>query len=378
MRSLWGRQSQEILKAALANSVLAREFLATNLAWLVLILAGQKFGLTLWAMLLGVGLSVGGAALMMRREMREGLSLVRSRRRFGTCIGLGLLYGLLTWAVLTFLPFWIALPLSLLAWLGVLAAYLYLNVLRQLRRDLGGLPLNDLSPLYEQVRQMRDLDEAASQLEARLRTNRDLDQKRDLIFYLAWANTFRGHLLLPTGLWNEASTYYQAALKLDPTNLAARVCLTLCYLHQGQFELAPQEIERAVAIFNGQSRAIPGYDEALWNWHRNEVSSEYEQSAGLFQLCALAIGLLYESGESSETKGLLTREFTAQALQIPGRSQAELTRLMSFKGGSVLGALQILAVGFFRPPAQPLDFLQGAVRLPLLPTQTLEDIERAA
>ncbi len=372
MLSLFTRQGRVIVKAVLSGNYSARQFLALKLAFIALGCAAIAFG-WLWLMIVLWAMSELSLAWQEdRRQEREGFTQARARRVMAVRLATGAAFGLIGGAALNWLPLWAALPVALLSLLVSFGAYIILR-LKLLFNEMRGTAPTENSVLFQQVRQMHDLEQVVSQLEARLLTSRDLDQRRDLTFYLGWAEIFRGHSRLSLELWDKASLYYKAALKRDPANQSARAALTIAYLRQNEFELALGEIERAVAVFNGQP-AFTKYDEALWHWHRNEVSSVYEQSAGLFQLCALAIGLVQQSDLSGAAKELFVREFTTQMRHIPDRSREELWWLMSRKGGTSLGALQVMCAGPFRAPANPLDLLVEAVTLPLLPIQTIEEI----
>ena len=142
--------------------------------------------------------------------------------------------------------------------------------------------------------------------------------------------------------------------------MAARATLAVVEARHGDFELALSDLRRAIQIFKGE---VPR-DPAIWNMHQNETSSEYEQNAGLFQLCALLIGMLRVSNQSGAIKELLEGELSELATTIPNRSEAELRNLLQKKAGTHLGALGMLTAGPYRSPASPLDLLRPALILP--------------
>jgi tetratricopeptide (TPR) repeat protein len=218
---------------------------------------------------------------------------------------------------------------------------------------------------------MKNLDSVAEHLRLRLLVAKSLDERRNLTFYLGWAETYQGHQLLNSERWAKASNHYQAAIMIDPANLAPRLSLSISLAHQHEFELALIEVKKAVAVFNEQHNK-ERYEEALWHWHRNEVSSEYEQKAGIFQACALLIALLRTSPKSGGVKEMLEKEITAIALQIPDYSAEELIRIIARKGGTAPGALSLVAAGPYRAPATPLDLLEKPFCMPLLTIQTIE------
>ena len=368
MLSLFSRRGQSMLWGNRG----AQEFVGAKLGFIILALLSGLLDWSVWPVLIGWTVAeIALAGWGWRREVRQGFTLARSSRESLLRLGLAVPFGAVGGAVFGWSPLWLAGPVMLLTLVIGLGLYVGLNV-RNLFKDMRGTASLDNMALFEGVRQMRDLEASIAALNHRLRDKPSFDARRDLTFWLAWAETYRGHRFLADRQWNKAADCYRKALKADSTNPAARAALTICHLQTAEFELALNEYRRAVAVFNGQRSGVK-YDEALWHWQRNEASSEYEQSAGLLQLAALSVGRLEISDESGAVKQLLTREFTEQLELIPGRTEAELTRLMSRKGGTSLNALQLMLAGPFRAPAQPLEMLQEAVRLPLLSIQTVEE-----
>jgi tetratricopeptide (TPR) repeat protein len=220
---------------------------------------------------------------------------------------------------------------------------------------------------------MHELDKSIEKMQLRLLSEKTLDSRRDLTFYLAWAETYRGHFKLNSKEYGKALAIYKEALRVDPSNMGARVSLTVCYTRQSEFELALRQLEKAIHTFNGQHKKVePHYDQGLWHWHRNEVSSEYEQSAGLFQLCGFVLAYLRISDLSGGAKELLERDIVNLVETIPDRSQEELLEMLARKGGTSPGAMGLLAAGPYRRPASPLDLLSEGFCLPLLPLQSIE------
>jgi tetratricopeptide (TPR) repeat protein len=372
MLSFFTPQGRVFIKSTLLKNRGVQLFLAPKLLFIVLALVGSFFGLVNLAGAVWLIAEIGVALARIRMDIAEGFTTTRSRSIAVSRLGLSLLWGGITWAAFSLLWFWLALPFALLTLVFAIIAYVLLGVRRIIKDLVGVAPVEDAA-LFERVRQMRNLDADVTLLEARLLQSRDFDQRRDLTYYLGWAQTFRGHRLLPTGLWKEAADYYKTALAIDPANMAARVSLALCYLKLDDFELALNQARQGISIFNGkQSR--PKYDTALWHWHRNEVSSEYEQSAGLFQLCALGVATVQNTDDlSGASREFFAKEFTDAALLIPDRSESELMRLLARKAGYPLGALHVLTAGLFRAPAEPLPMLEELVTLPLIRVQIVED-----
>jgi tetratricopeptide (TPR) repeat protein len=372
MLSFFTPQGRVLIKSTLLKNRGVQLFLIPKVLFIFLALVGSFFGLLGLAGAIWLVAEIGVALTRIRTDIAEGFTTTRSRQIAFSRLTLSLLWGGLAWALFSLIWFWLALPLALLTLVFAVIAYVLLAIRRIIADLVGIAPVKDAA-LFERVRQMRDLDADVTLLETRLLQSRDFDQRRDLTYYLAWAQTFRGHRLLPAGLWKEAITYYKTALAIDPSNMAARVSLALCYLKLNDFELALNETRRGISIFNGkQSR--PKYDTALWHWHRNEVSSEYEQSAGLFQLCALGTATVQNANDlSGASREFFTKEFTDAALLIPDRSEAELMRLLARKAGYPLGALHVLTAGLFRAPAEPLALLEDLVTLPLTRMQIVED-----
>ncbi|HEX2914029.1 MAG TPA: tetratricopeptide repeat protein [Chloroflexia bacterium] len=371
MLSFFTRQGRIIFNAFTWKNRSARSFLIPKLFFLALMVPATLTGFLWLALLIWAGTELVWASWGSHEQLQEGFTRKRTYSINRERLGLAAIFGVVAWILFSFLPLWLALPLFLPVLPVLFGAFLYLNF-KRFFRDLTATAPTALSPLYDKVRKMQELEATAQQMEMRLLLSKDPDERQDLAFYLGWAYTFQGHRLIPTKLWDKALSFYKSALQVDPTNMAARAVLVICYLHQGEFEIALREISRAIAVFNGQRSKVK-YQEALWHWQRNEVSSEYEQSAALFQLCALAVGLLEKSPESGATKQLLSAEIVGEMLGIPGRTQEELTRLLSRKGGQTLGALHVMTAGLFREPANPLDLLEEAVVLPLLPIQTIEE-----
>jgi len=368
-----GLQGKAILKFLVSNRGIS-EFLAPKFGLVVIatVLSSQKnIRGWLWLATLIIFLIEAGLAYREnRREFREGFSVKRARQVGLLRLGLAGSFGLLSWVIFSLLPFWLAPIPALFLLLISFGGYLALS-LAMLLKDMRGAPLTQDSPIFQQVREMKHLDSIAEHLRLRLLVNKGRDERRNLTFYLGWAETYRGHQLLHAERWAKAARHYKAAIAIDPANLAARASLIISLAHQSKFELAIPEVKKAIAVFNGQ-RDIVWYDEALWNWQRNEVSSEHEQKAAVFQFCALLIALLRISRESGEVKELLEKEITAAALQVPGQTAEELIRIIALKGGTAPGALGLLAAGPYRAPASPLDLLEKPFYMPLLIIQTIE------
>ncbi len=369
----FGPQGKTIRKLLVSNQGI-REFLAPKfgLVFIATILATQKNSIDwLWlATLIFFLIEAGLAFRENRREVREGFRVKRARRVSLLRLGLAGVFGLLTWGIFSLLPIWLAPILALILLLFSFGCYLALS-LALLLKDMRGAPLTEDSTLFQQVREMKNLDSIGEQLQLRLLTAKGLDERRDLTFYLGWAATYQGHQLLHARQWKKAARHYKAAIETDTANLAPRVSLIVSYAHQNEFELALNETEKAVSVFNGQRDKVH-YNEALWHWHRNEVSSEYEQKAGVFQVCALLIALLKVSPVNGGTKEILEKEIIATALQIPGYTAEELIRIIAHKTGTAPGSLGLLAAGPYRSPASPLDLLKTAFCIPQLKIQTIE------
>ncbi len=377
MLSLFTRQGRVLLTSTLWGNRGTREFLAAKLIFLGFLLLAAGINWPVWAIVTVYSLVESGLAVIgFRRDRTSGVGAAKARREGLTRLALAACFGLFSWLFFSLLWLWLAVLLQTLIMLVLLVTYIVLH-LPWLLKDMRGTASTDKQALFEQVRRMQDLDRAAHDLHNKLLTTTETDDRRDLTFYLAWAELYRGHRLLPTQLWDKAAQYYQAASKTDPSNIAAYASLAICYLQKAEFEPALDQFRQAIAIFNGDRRQQP-YDQALWDWNRNEVSSEYEQSGGLLQLGALAVGKVQTSQESPANQQRLTEEFRQLVIQLPGRSREELNTLMSRKGGKVLNVLQLLAAGSFREPAKPLEMLAEAVTLPLLPIQTIEAAGSAA
>jgi tetratricopeptide (TPR) repeat protein len=350
----------------------AIEFLLPKFCGLVV----ASFFVNNWAILAFIaGLSFATeivlALLAYHNQFSKGFSQKRANRFTFARTGLALVWAILLIPFFGWLPLWLAILLVLLVWLTLFGAYLALNVIWQIQDMRGDFPA-DLSAVFEQVRQMQELEPAINQLQTALITAKDKDAIRNLNFYLAWAETFAGHLLVERKAWQPAISRYKNAINYDSSNLAAHAMISVCQARQTEFELALREVERAVSIFNKQFKKNERLDEALWHWHRNEISSEYEQSAGLFQLCALIIGLVQTGNESGATKEILIKELTNEALKIPERSAEELNRLLANKTGKALPALGVLCAGAYHFPADPFELLRSALTLPQLSIQIVE------
>ncbi|NWJ44561.1 MAG: hypothetical protein HXX08_01650 [Chloroflexi bacterium] len=373
LKLFWGAEGRAFRKFVLGNAG-ALKFLAPKLTLIVLILL-LPFAALLAASILFI--EIGLSVVEYRREVGEGFTTKRASRVALVNAVLAVCYVSLTFLFFSIAAWWLALLLSIVA-LGVFFTAYLLASLFGLFKDMRGAPSTEDSALFQQVREMRDLEDVAKQLRWRLLSAKTLDKRRNLKFYLGWAETYRGHYHMKDSAWEKAASFYKEALRFDSANLGARVSLTVCYLRLDEFELALRQIEKAVATFNGYYRKVaPRFDKGIWHWHRNEVSSEYEQNSGIFQLCGMAVALLKLSSENSVVKEVLMRELIQNLVKIQGRTEDEMWSMLARKGGTSPGALGLLAAGPYRTPAAPLDLLSSAFCLPLLPIQTVE-LESAA
>lgn len=362
LKNIWrlGSRKNPFRKLILGNRA-ALNFLVPKLLFIVLALALSVAGQSVWISLLFGILIVAEltiALLDFRRLVAEGARRGRPLRCAASRFGLSLVWSLVAFVIFAFLPIWLALPLALL-WLvmglvGLVALNLWLLII-----DMRAAPVSETAELFEQVRQMHDLDEAVANLEALSLAAKDKNTRQDARFYLGWAETFRGHAAVGRGEWS-ADEFYQRALRADPCNIAAHAMLAIVEARHGDFELAYNQAFKAVQVFNGEIKRDP----VFWNLHQNETGSEYEQNAGLFQLCILLIGMLRQSEQSGATKEMLELDLVRLVTKIPGRSEAELHALLQKKAGGHLGALGVLTAGPYRPPASPIDLLRPALILP--------------
>ena|GEM_PF-1879265 len=376
LKNIWmfGRRGNPFRKLIIGNQA-ALSFLLPKFVFLsgivVLLLARLSAWSSSIALVLGA-IELGLALVEVQRLVNEGARRGRPLRCAGSHLVLSLGWLVVAWAMFEFLPLWLALPATLV-WLvsglvGLVALNLWLLIL-----DMRAAPASATAELFQQVREMHDLDRLTAQLEALVLAAKEKNARRDAQFYLGWAETFRGHAALGRGEWS-ADEFYQRALHADPCNLAARSMLAIVQARHGDFELALNETHQAVAILRGEMR----HDPVIWSLHQNETGSEYEQNAGLFQLCTLLIGMIRNSQESGATKELLEKELSDLAAKIPERSKTELYKLLHKKAGRHLGALAVLTAGPYRPPASPLDLLRPALILPSGNSEYDEEKESAA
>lgn len=262
------------------------------------------------------------------------------------------------------LIFWpVALVLSFLTGIIGLVGLIALNFWFLLV-GMRATPAGENSQLFEKIKAMQELETAITQLEAQLAISRNREKRLDIRFYLGWAETYLGHRELFAQNWQAAQQYYAAALEFDPTNPAARAMLTLTLARQKNFA-------QAIANYNELAQAVNNNGIAkkqliLWNRHVNETSSEYEINAGTFQLGALVYALLAQSSNllnQTEYQNLQQQLLDGVAT-LPGRSREELQTLLQRKAGKSLGALNVLAAGPYRAPANPLEQLVPLTTLP--------------
>lgn len=354
-----GRKGHPLRQLILGNRA-ALGFLIPKLLFIILVLGLVLLASNwLWvAALVTIGLEAGLALGEWRRLTNEGARRGRPLRCVSCRLTLSLTWVLVALALFNFAPLWLALPLVIF-WLAIGLMGLALLNVWLLVLDMRAKSPSETAQLFQQVREMRDLDNLTGQLEAAILAAKDKNAQRDALFYLGWAETFRGHEAVGRGEWS-ADEFYQLALKADPANLAARTCLAIVQARHGDFELALNETRKAIQIFNGEIK----HDLVVWNMHQNETGSEYEQNAGLFQLCALLIGILRVSRESGTAKQLLEKELIQLSEKLPNRSATDLQNLLQKKAGGHLGALGVLTAGPYRSPASPLDLLRPALTLP--------------
>lgn len=298
------------------------------------------------------------------QRYRTGSSLRQVSRDNGLRLGLNLgvawlqlgLFGLLFW------PF--ALLLALLAGLVGMIGLVALN-LWLLLAGMRATPAEEVSQLFEQIRMMQELETAIAKLEAQLALTRNRESRLDMRFYLGWAETYLGHRELFAPKWQAAQAYYEAALQFDATNPAARAMLVVALVQQRDFVQAVNQYAELTRLVNNEGAAKK--QPLLWIRHVNETSSEYEINAGAFQLGALLYALLAQNPAKLSQSALqdLQQPILDAVASLPNRSAEELKALLQRKAGNSLGALNVLAAGPYRAPANPLEQL---IKLTTLPT----------
>lgn len=313
--------------------------------------------------------------LDLLRQLSEGFTVVRAKRTLLLRVSFGVSWVGLFLVLFLLLPLQLALPLGITGLVGMLAVYLWLSFWHQIA-DMRSTAPRDHQFLFEQVRRFQNLDATITSLKNVLLIAENSDDRRGLRFYLGWAETYCGHLLADKSAWSPAIKRYRIALSYDPANLSARAMLAICLSKQGKFEVAVLELKNAVNTFTGTSKNYIGYDEGLWYWHRNEVSSEYEQKAGLLQLCTLILGLLQSGNASKALEEKLSLEIRKVCTSFSNSEQDELDRIMALKGGRPLGALALVCSGPYRKPANPLGMLEAVLTLPLISTQLVEPVTK--
>lgn len=322
-----------------------------------------------WLLALFGLIEAGLASWQTRRRYLDGTPLSHAVSAEALRLSLNLTVLSLQATLWVWLRWPFALLLNCLLGLGGLGAIVILN-LRLFLRGMKAVPPSVTAELFQQIRQMQDLEAVTAQLHTRLALVKERVARLDLRFYLGWAETYQGHQALAQHDWQSAKHYYEAALAVDPTNPAARASLALSLAQLHNFEAAVSQYAQATRQVKGELAAH--IEPILWSRHLNESSSEYEINAGIFQLGAW----LYATLDSTtlHTNDPTTAKPSAQvALQsqilasvslLPNRSPAELHTLLSKKAGGSLGALNVLAAGPYRAPANPLEYLTPLTMLP--------------
>ena len=302
---------------------------------------------------------VGLAGWQTRRRYLEGTPLARATRAEALRLSLNLTVLSLQAALWVWLRWPFALLLNCLVGLVGLGATVLLN-LRLLLRGMKAVPASATEELFQQVRQMQDLEEAATQLRTRLALVKERVARFDLRFYLGWAETYQGHQALAQHDWHAAQRYYEVALTVDPTNPAARAALVLSLAQQHNYEAATSQYAQATRQVRGELTAHT--EPILWSRHVNESSSEYEINAGLFQLGVWLYAALDPSPRNDNTtrpdapaQTALQSQILASVSLLPNRTPADLHNLLIKKAGGSLGALNVLAAGPYRSPPTPLN-----------------------
>jgi hypothetical protein len=344
-------------------TLLLAVFIPTEWGWLVVVAS-----LSLVSEVIHLNLDV-------LRQLSEGFTVVRAKRSLLLRLGFGVGWVGMFLILFLLLPLQLALPLGIIGLVGMLAPYLWLLLWHQIMDMRGTAPRNHQF-LFEQVRRFQNLNATITSLKSDLLIVDNSDDRRGLRFYLGWAETYCGHLLADKSAWNQAIKRYRVALSYDPANLSARSMLAVCLSKQGKFETAVLELKNSVNTFTGSHKNYMGYDEGLWHWHRNEVSSEYEQKAGLVQLCTLILGLLQAGNVSNALEKKLNLEIRKICTSFSNTEQGELDRIMALKGGRPLGALALVCSGPYRKPANPLGLLEAVLTLPLIYSQLVESVTK--
>lgn len=260
----------------------------------------------------------------------------------------------------------LALLLAILIGLVGLVGQIGLN-LWLLVGSLKARPPSETAKLFQEIRQMQNLEKATTELKTQLAIIKKREVRFDLRFYLGWAETYQGHQALATHDWQTAVKFYQTALVADPSNPAAHAMLTLALSQQGNFQEAINQYNLLARQVKGEG--VAKTEPILWSRHLNETSSEHEINAGTFQLGVWLYARLNQAVQAQEaldTTGQqkLQQELVAAINLLPNRTIEEMHAVLVKKmGGSSLGALNVLAAGPYRAPANPLEYLMPLTTL---------------